>query len=532
MFRLKHIKEKLMTASAVLLSAAAFNVQATATYDPASGIVDLPVVELLIGGSSEFYSAQLQLVGDGLQLIAASPIAATTGQRNVFDFDTSSVHVPSVVVGVDSFYGKLKLVPGSDPMRFTIEQLANNTFTGCPSFAPPGPAENSCVLSGTITTNVTLTKNIVWVLEGPVYVGGDNTQSATLTINPGTNIIGLDKAYLWVRRGSRILAEGTPDNPIVMTGAVGQDAGEWAGLVLAGNAPVNGCNAGVPVCEVPFEAVTTEIYGGNNPADNSGVLKYVQILFAGDAVRQDEELNGFTLNGVGSGTLIDYVHVHEGLDDGIEVFGGTVRMKHLVLTNIRDDSLDWTNGWQGRAQFILIKQAADSGDRGIEADNNEVDNGSTPRAQPILSNMTILGRAGSAVEGVLLRRGTGVNIWNSVVVGGFSSCLTIDGPATFSHAGTPGSLSGTLTIQNSFVNCTSNFADGEGATFTTSDWFLSQSGNQEGDPLLNGYLPASGSPLILGGAAVNDPFFTVVDYVGAFKDESDDWTKEWTFNFN
>lgn len=158
MFKLKHIKEKLMTASAVLLSAAALNVQATATYDPASGIVDLPVVEVLSGGSSAFYSAQLQLVGDGLQLIAANPIAATTGQRNVFDSDTSSVHVASVTVGADSFYAKLKLVPGSNPMSFTIDQLVNNAFTGCPGFALPGPTANSCILSGTITTNVTLTK--------------------------------------------------------------------------------------------------------------------------------------------------------------------------------------------------------------------------------------------------------------------------------------------------------------------------------------------------------------------------------------
>ena len=532
MYRLKNIKKQLLTTSAILLSGIALNASATATYNPATNTVDLPVVEVLSSGSSAFFSAQLQLVGNELQLVSANPVAATTGQRNVFDSDTSAVHISSVSVGADSYYAKLKLVPGSDPLRFSIDQLVNNAFQGCPAFAQQGPTANSCILSGTITSNVTLTKNIEWLLEGPVYIGGDKSQSAILAINPGTKIIGQDKAYLWIRRGSKIMAEGTPDNPIVMTGAIGQDAGEWAGLVLAGNAPVNGCNAGVPVCEVPFEAVTTEIYGGNDAADNSGVLKYVQILFAGDAVRQDEELNGLTLNGVGSGTLIDYVQVHAGLDDGVEVFGGTVQMKHLVLTNIRDDSLDWTNGWQGRAQFILIKQALDSGDRGIEADNNEVDNGSSPRAQPILSNMTILGRTGSAVEGVLLRRGTGVNIWNSVVSGGFASCLTIDGPATFAHAGTPGSLSGSLTVQNSYVNSAANFADGEGATFTTSDWFLSQSENVAGDPLLGGYLPAAGSPLTLGGAAVSDAFFTPVDYIGAFKDADSDWTKEWTFPFN
>ena len=84
----------------------------------------------------------------------------------------------------------------------------------------------------------------------------------------------------------------------------------------------------------------------------------------------------------------------------------------------------------------------------------------------------------------------------------------------------------------SYVNCAANFADGEGATFTTSDWFLSQSENVAGDPLLGGYLPAAGSPLTLGGAAVSDAFFTPVDYIGAFKDADSDGTKEWTFPFN
>lgn len=537
MYQLKHLKEQLLTASTILLSGIAFNANATATYDPATGTVDLPVVEVLSGGSSAFYNAQLRLVGNELELVAANPIAAATGQRNVFDSDTSSVHVASVAVGADSYYAKLKLIPGSNPLRFTLDQLVNNAFTGCPAFAQQGPTAKSCVLSGTITSNVTLTKNIEWILQQNVFVGGNNTQNATLTINPGTRIVGVggsgdQAAFLWIRRGSKIMAEGTPDNPIVMTGASEAAAGEWGGLLISGNAPVNGCNEGVAVCEVPFEAYVSEVYGGNNPTDNSGVIKYTQIRFAGSPVRQDEELNGLTLNGVGSGTLIDYVQVHEGLDDGIEVFGGTVQMKHLVLTNIQDDSLDWTNGWRGRAQFVLIKQAATIGDRGIEADNNEANNDSAPRAQPILSNLTIIGRVGdSATQGVLLRRGTGANIWNSVITGS-PTCLTIDGAATFANAGAPGSLTGSLTIQNSFVNCAANFVDGDDATFTTSDWFLSQSENVAGDPLLSGYLPAAGSPLTLGGAAVSDAFFVPVDYSGAFKDANGDWTKEWTVPFN
>ena len=532
MIKFNSVKNRLIIASIFLLSTISLKAHAiTATFDSATGIADLPVVEVLNGASSTFFNAQLQLAGNELQLISANQISPVTGERNVFDAATNAVHIPSINVGADEFYVKLKLVPGSDPLRFTLDQVASNTATACPDFSTAGPTAGSCILSGEILNrDITLTKNIQWILSGGVFIGGDKTNSSTITINPGTQIFGQQGAdFLWIRRGSKIFSEGTPDNPVVMSGPLQQIAGEWGGLVVTGNAPVNGCNAGVALCEIPFEAITSELMGGNDPADNSGVIKYTQILFAGFAVRPNEELNGLTLNAVGSGTLIDFVHVHAGLDDGVEMFGGTVQMKHLVLTDINDDSLDWGLGWQGRAQFVLVRQAIDDGDRGIEADNN-TSGDLQPRSKPILSNMTLIG-ASVATQGALLRRGTGANIWNSVFTG-FPTCLQIDGAPTYVNAGTPGSLTGELTMQNSFVNCATNFADGEGATFTTADWFLSQPGNVEGDPLLNGFLPATGSPLTLGGAPVNDPFFDVVDYAGAFKDESDDWTQEWTFNLN
>lgn len=528
----KNRKLGLTIIPALLFGMFSSNIHATASFDPSTGIIDFPVVELLNGASSEFYNAKLQIVGNELQVIAAEMIPEAKGQqRVVFDSATSAVHVPSVTVGAEDYYAKLKLIPGSNSLSFTIDQLVSNNFQGCPGFSTPGPTDGSCVLSGEYNQDITLTKNIQWILSGAVFIGGDNTNSATLTINPGTHVFGQQGAdYLWIRRGSKIMAEGTPDNPIVMSGPLQQVAGEWGGLVISGNAPVNGCNEGVDLCEVPFEAITSEIFGGNNPEDNSGVIKYTQVLFAGFAVRPNEELNGLTLNGVGSGTIIDFVHVHEGLDDGVEMFGGTVGLKHLVLSSIGDDSLDWGSGWTGKAQFVLVKQAADDGDRGIEADNNEVANDSLPRSKPVLANMTLMG-APVATQGILLRRGTGANIWNSVVTG-FPECIAIDGAATFENAGFPGNLSGELTMVNSFVNCTNNFKeDTEDGTFLVADWFTSQSGNSQEDALLNGFLPAPGSPLTQGGAPLNDPFFDNVDFAGAFKDAEDDWTEEWTFNF-
>lgn len=534
---------QLAALSAAVLGAISLNTQAaTATFNPADNTVDLPVVEVLEGNTSSFFSARLQLVnGNELVLIDAQPIPASKGiQRNVFDSATSAVHVASVVAGPDEYYAKLRLVPGSNPLRFTLEQLVNNQFHGCPSFAAPGPSAGTCVLSGEITGNVTLTKEIQWILSGAVYVGGTYSQNgtvsnpSTITINPGTLIVGQQGAdYLWIRPGSKIFAEGTPDNPIVFTGPLQQSGGEWGGLTVAGRARVNGCSEGVQLCIVSNEAVTSEFFGGNDNADNSGVLKYVQILFAGFQVRPDEELNGLTMNGVGSGTLVDYIHVHSGLDDAVEMFGGTVNMKHLVLTRNDDDNIDWDLGWQGKAQFVLIKQYPDLiGDHGFESDNNRVNNNSLPRSNPTIANVTAIGPGAdlSQSSGAYLRRGTAGHIWNSVFTG-YRTCVTLDGVATLEQA-----QSDQLIMRNTFVHgCADNFStrvpEGQTPPILTLTWFNSQIGNSTADPQLVGYLPAAGSPLLTGGAALNDPFFTPVSYAGAFRDANDDWTQEWTFPF-
>ena len=147
-------------AAASLLGMVASNgYAATASYDPATGVVDFPVVEVLDGATSSFFSAKLQVTGNDLQLIAADVIPPAKGQqRVVFDSATAAVHVPSVVVGADEFYAKLQLVPGSDPLRFTVAQLVSNNFQGCPSFSTPGPNQGSCILSGEIKQDITLTK--------------------------------------------------------------------------------------------------------------------------------------------------------------------------------------------------------------------------------------------------------------------------------------------------------------------------------------------------------------------------------------
>ena len=428
--------------------------------------------------------------------------------------------------------GTLQLTAATHPAGLTCNAApAQGTpFTGCPDFstAIEGIDATCAIPGGTITKDTKLTSNTTWVIQGGVFIGNDNADSATLTIEPGTKIIGSAAAdFLFIRRGSKINAVGSVSQPIIMTGPNEQAPGEWGGLVLAGNSTVNGCSA--PPCELADEALG-EPYGGNNEGDSSGILKYVQIKYAGFPVQPDRELNGLTLLSVGSGTTIDYVQVHRGKDDGVEMFGGTVNLKHMVLTGNEDDSLDWGFGWRGKAQYIYINQAgADGPDNGIEADSNEDNFDLEPRALVTIANMTSIG-SDKGNEGVRFRRGTGARVYNSVLLGYGGQCLNIDDDSTFTNGGTIGALSGNLVIENSYVNCGTNFDDKAGDLFLVSEWFSTQPGNVAGDPGLNGFLPSASSPLLNGGGVISggDSAFEANNFVGAFRNEADNWTAGWT----
>jgi len=310
---------------------------------------------------------------------------------------------------------------------------------GCPAGTTAGSAikgKPSCTLSGSIISDMTLTRGNYYVLDGKVIVGGDNTDSAVLTIQSGTTIIGDDDAdFLVISRGSKILANGTNTAPIVLTAIEdiegGMDLtnarGLWGGLVLNGNAPINDCpegaEGGTAQCTKEGEA-NSGLFGGADAADNSGVLKYLVVKYAGSNVDPENQLNGIAFQGIGSGTTVDYIQVHNNLDDGIEMFGGAVNLKHVVLTGNADDSLDWTDGWVGKVQYVHIKQAGTAGDNGIEADNREGDENALPRSNPTIANMTIVGNPGE--RGILLRRGTGADIYNSVVTNS-ATCLEVAG---------------------------------------------------------------------------------------------------------
>ena len=401
----------------------------------------------------------------------------------------------------------------------------------CPTWADAlGTQEGkeACGLNDAVpySGKLLLTSDKLWVLQGGVFIGGDRKDQGTLTIEPGTKIVGKSGAdYLVIARGSQIFAEGTATAPIVFTTAnAGNTArGQWGGLVINGNAPIN-----VAGGEATGEGATG-VYGGNDIADNSGVLKYVRVEFAGFEISPDNELNGIAFQGVGSGTTVDYIQVHKNSDDGVEFFGGTVDVKHVLLTGNRDDSMDWTSGWRGRAQFVIIDQFDDAANNGIEADNLSKDMYATPRSNPVLSNFTILGTKGAAAKGgsaLNLRVGSGVDFQNSIFTGGKKGCIDFDDEATTAQGG--------IQFIGNFLHCDKAFEAEAGETVDVAEYFTTADFNEIMDPMLNGFVPATNSPVInLGdvtpfGDARYGTFFDSVDFAGAVKDSADTWYKGWT----
>lgn len=432
--------------------------------------------------------------------------------------------------------------PGGDgPVTPITEGLATNVSSDFPSITdkPVYKLNNNIE----ITSDMTLTADTHWLLDGRTAVGKDNESSAVLTIEAGTTVFGQSgDDFLVVRRGSKLEATGTAEAPIVMTSAedvTGQatTSGQWGGLVLLGNAPANSCGdqvgeattAELQGCGVSAEGDAGQ-FGGNNPEDSSGTLTYLVVKHAGKTLGNGDELNGISFAGVGSGTLVDYIQVHQNLDDGIEFFGGTVNVKHVVLTEIGDDSFDWSFGWTGKAQYVYIQQTGD-GDNAFESDNSEFDASATPLTKPTVSNVTIVGAEGA--NGVRLRAGTAGMLSNYVITGpeGYKNCLRVNGEESANNA-----ASGELSMTHSVVACATtanNFNDQTIGAGDVDAWFNAGTGNQVMMPSalklgINGYMPETGSPLLGAGTNPNtvDSYFDETNYIGAF-DGVNNWMDGW-----
>ena len=288
----------------------------------------------------------------------------------------------------------------------------------------PDPTPEELTLGGRLTENLTLESGKTYTLTSSLQV----VAPAILTIEPGVTIIADESAgsdniiYILIEQGAKIMAEGTASEPIVMT-SENKEAGAWGGLHICGYAHTNANGA-----------TTSEIgnapYGGSDDNDNSGILKYIRIEYSGLALDSEHEANGISLYGVGAGTEISYIYVVDGSDDGIEFFGGSADIDHCVVENCTDDSYDWTEGWDGSAEYIIAYQSVAECDCLMECDNNGDNNDATPVANPTIRYATFIGNNSSENHrGLRLREGTYVNLSNALVCGK-PDPITLDTPQT------------------------------------------------------------------------------------------------------
>ena len=369
--------------------------------------------------------------------------------------------------------------------------------------------EESYVLDKDITENVTLETGKNYTLNGGIHVKA----GATLTIQPGVTITAKHDGtvdYILVEQGAKIDAQGTASQPIVMTSEK-KEAGAWGGLHICGYAHTNNGSGSSEIGNAP--------YGGNNDADNSGTLKYIRLEYTGYAFDEEHEANGVSFYGVGNGTTVEHLQAYKGSDDGFEFFGGSVNVKYLVATSCSDDSFDWTEGWNGKAQFLVAYQEGETSlgyacDCLMECDNNGTNFAATPVAHPVIANATLIGNGGEA-QGVRLRAGTEVELYNTIITGK-GKALTVEtnetenalknGTSKLEYVAIAGELSSKQGIYTNadFVQATGNM---DNQTFTWNNKYV---GTLDGGKDLSA-----------------DSFFTSTDYKGAVK-SGEDWTEGWT----
>lgn len=290
-------------------------------------------------------------------------------------------------------------------------------------------------LTGNINTTTTLTSDKVWTLKGYVYV----TDGAKLIIQPGTTIVSdvAEKGALCIERGSQIIAEGTQSKPIVFTSGrpEGQRTpGDWGGIVILGRAKTNRSS------EPTIEGGIGRPYGGTNDSDNSGVMRYVRIEYAGIAALPNSEINALTLGGVGNGTILENIQTIYANDDAFEFFGGTVNGKNLYAFATADDDFDFDFGYIGTITNGVAKrdpQFVDSGDagNGVECDNDGTGSAAQPYTHPKLFNMILVGpNVSTALAnhnlGLRFRRSTQFTMKNSVVWGWMKGGLSLESNET------------------------------------------------------------------------------------------------------
>ena len=304
------------------------------------------------------------------------------------------------------------------------------------------------------------TSENTYLLDGGVYVN----EGTTLHIAPGTIIKGMpgqteSASFLCVAKGGKIIAEGTEESPIIFTFEADPldgstpltTRGQWGGLIVLGNASLNS-TPGVSSIEGIPTSETRGQYGGDNDSDNSGVLRYISIRHGGTEIGAGNEINGLTLGGVGSETIIDNVEVIANNDDGIEFFGGTVSVTHAFVSACGDDSFDYDEGWRGQLNSHWVAIAAsDDGDRGGEHDGGTDPETAQPYATPIIDSAIFIGRGVDAGKRAITFRDNAGGHYSNSIFYNFAKGIDIEDLEGETEDSYSRFLNGELTFTNNIV---------------------------------------------------------------------------------
>jgi hypothetical protein len=387
-----------------------------------------------------------------------------------------------------------------------------------------GPDGQCIEVSADIDADTTWTADSCYVLSTLVFVNG-----ATLTIEPGTEIRGLNGSALIIEKDAMLMAVGTADAPIVFTSNQPTPAsGDWGGIVLLGNATTN---IGVWMAE-GFPVPPT--YGGDDDTHNCGTLQYVRVEYAGFAISEGNELNGIGFFACGSGTTVDHVQSHMGLDDGIEMFGGVFDLDHIVVTGASDDSLDMDQGFHGALSHVFIQQNPAVGDNCFEVSNQGTDFDAVPKTAPEICNATCIGSGstGEKSKGITIKEATHGS-WNASIFTNTTNeaTLLLDDP-TATEA-----TANAITIANNifFGNLGSDEHVSESTMIDTAAWTMwvqdPARANLATDPGLASIAWGSPDPTPSGDVTGDGSGCGGTTHIGAVDPAGTNWTAEGWINY-
>ena len=321
---------------------------------------------------------------------STSDVSATNGSAAIKTNGTAGSTSGSVVV---TYTAGTNIGAGSVTLTITDSKNQTGSATAVVSVVEEELVVN---VNGNITSNTTWETGKIYVLESRIAV----VSGVTLTIQPGVIVkgragTGANATALLIARGGKLMAEGTASSPIIFTSVADEILpgniaspnldptlnGLWGGLIILGNAPISADAASVQIEGIP-PSDQNGLYGGSDATDNSGVIKFVSIRHGGANIGEGNEINGLTLGGVGSGTIIENIEVVANQDDGIEWFGGTVNVKNVIIWNAGDDAVDTDQSWGGTLDNFIV---VNPGDECFELDGPE----GTMEAGHILKNGTV-----------------------------------------------------------------------------------------------------------------------------------------------